>query len=569
MTRRWVSWWAVILNAIFILLAFKYETPAIWTALICLFNILIVFGLNSAFNHLLRELYLLTGEAKKNKSVEAAIKNYMVHVNELVNETKHVIANINEIGNSRFTDLVSTIKSADIRSSLTSANDKIRTLRKQEQDGNWITHGVATIAGVKQKGNDISAYCNEVLALVIRYLDANQGGFFVVKTEQGDRYLELMASYAYGKRKFLEKRINPGEGLAGQVLYEQQIVYMTDVPKDYIRITSGLGEALPQSICILPLIFDGIVYGVLEIASFNKFQPAAMEYLKKISESIGYNLGSIAGHKKTESLLEESQKMAEEVKSREEELRQNMEELKTTQEQMKKKEYEMDMVLSSLSTVELDTSGKIIDANEIFLGITGFKPDQIIGKPYHGLIPKGGNDALQYELMLNNILSGKTFSGEFRIVNALKKEIWMAGNFTPIMNEEGKPYKIMVISQFITQDKEKLSELQELVAALKSCFPIAEINPDLSFKTANDLFLSELGIRRLELRNSSPRAVFAGDSFKKVEQYILDSQGNPDNMILDIQHKNGGSKSFNSTLINISNNSNARKKGLLILRNPL
>jgi PAS domain S-box-containing protein len=525
MARRLVVLAAVILNAVFLFLDSRYEVSTAWIVLISAANITFLILLNYMFSHALREFYLLTGNATKSTSFQTAIKDYLLNARELIGETKHVIASINEIGASRFSALVKAIKSDEIRSSLCSANDKIQMLRKQEQDGNRIAQGVASIAELKQKGNDVAAYGDQVLSVVIKYLNANQGGFFIVKNEEENFYLELVASYAYGKRRYNEKRINPGEGLTGQVLLEQQIVYITNIPKDYIKITSGIGEALPTCICILPLIFDGTICGVLEIASFQKLEATDLEYLKKISESIGYNLSSIESQRKTEVLLEESQKMAHEVRVQEEELRQNMEELQATQEQMKKKEYEMEAVLASLSTVDLDTDGKIMDANEIFLSITGFKNYEIVGRPYRSLISSSGNGAMQYELMLSNILSGRTFSGEFKIVSSTQKEIWMAGNFTPILNAHGKPYKIMVVSVFTTQDKEKLLELQEMLAALKSCFPIAEINPDVSFKTANDLFLSELGVRRLDLKKYSLKSIMNEESFIKVEKHILGSDG--------------------------------------------
>lgn len=569
MVRRLVVWAAVILNAVFLFLNSRYEVSSAWIVLIAGANITILLVLNYIFSHVLREFYLLTDNTTKPKSSQAIVKDYLVRMRELVGETKQVIASINEIGDSRFSALVKTIKSDEIRSSLCSANDKIQMLRKQEQDGNRIAHGVASIAELKQKGNDVEAYGDQVLSMVIKYLNANQGGFFIVKNEEENLYLELVASYAYGKRRYNEKRINPGEGLTGQVLFEQQIVYITNIPKDYIKITSGVGEALPTCICILPLIFDGTMYGVLEIASFQKLEATDLEYLKKISESIGYNLSAIESRRKTEVLLEESQKNAHEVRVQEEELRQNMEELQATQEQMKKKEYEMEAVLASLSTVDLDTDGKIMDANEIFLSITGFKSHEIVGRPYRSLISSSGNGAMQYELMLSNILSGRTFSGEFRIVSSTQKEIWTAGNFTPILNAHGKPYKIMVVSVFTTQDKEKLHELQEMLGAFKSCFPIAGINPDVSFKTANDLFLAELGVRRLDLKKYSLKSIMKEESFVKVEKHILASDAQPNTMILNIQDKDGTPKSFNSTLINVSGNGKDRKKGLLILRNAV
>jgi methyl-accepting chemotaxis protein len=336
-----------------------------------------------------------------------------------------------------------------------------------------------------------------------------------------------------------------------------------------VKITSGLGEALPRSVCIVPLLSEGKILGAIEIASFNRIRPAEMEYLKKISENIGHNLNSIENNRRTEMLLEESQKMAQEVKAQEEELRLNMVELQAAQEQMRRKQSEMDAVLSSLSTVELDLEGNVIEANAIFLGITGYALTDIQGKFYKNLIPQSGNDPIQYEMMWNSILAGRSFSGEFRIVNKSQKEMWMAGNFTPLLSENGQPYKVMVISLFTTEDKEKLIELQEMVTAIKNCFPIAEINQDMTFKSANDLFLSELGIRRLELKKTLLQNIMTNGSYGKLEQFLNDHLDQPNSVILNINNKSGVTKDFNTTLIKIGNNSDQRKKGLMILRNPV
>jgi PAS domain S-box-containing protein len=536
-------------------------------AIVC--NVVLIFVMRDSIVRCLTQLVKISGEPVHNTNKEKVIKDFLIDTKSLLGEVHLVMSRINEIGQEQFTVMMQDIKHESIRAPLLSANDKIIALRKKEQESNWITQGVASVVQLKHKGNDIAEFSFQITSNVVKYLDAHQGAFFLLKGKDEESHFELTASYAYGKKKFVERIVNLGEGLIGQVYYEKSIIHMTDLPKDYVKITSGLGEALPTSICIVPLLSDGVVLGVIEIASFNTFDASHLEYLRKIGESIGYTLSAIETHRRTEILLEESQKMAQEVKSQEEELRQNMEELTATQTQMRRKEIEMDAVLASLCTVELDLYGNVIYANPVFLGITGYGLHDIQNKLYKSLIPQHGNDPVQYEIMWHSILSGRSFSGEFRIVNKDQKEMWMAGNFTPILDDDGKPYKIMVISLFTTQDKEKLYELNEVVTAIKSCFPIAEINMDMTFKTANDLFLSELGIKRIELKKSLPKNVMLNGSYNKVERFIQNLEDEPDNIVLDFHDRNGIAKRFNSTLIKIGNTASQRKKGLLILRNEI
>lgn len=568
MRRRWIFWIAVGLNTCAVAFNSWYHGLASLSNLVLVANMFLLYLLRNQIKQTLNSFLRLV-ELPKNTNAETVLASYLVTTKKNIGEMHMAISHINEIGQPAFSDAVLQVEDTGIRSSLLSANEKIIGLRKKENEINWITQGLARIAELKQSGNEVTHYADQIISTIVKYLGANQGSFFLVKGEAANTHFELIATYAYGKKKFLDKRIHAGEGLIGQVFYEKNTLYLTDIPKDYIKITSGLGEALPRCICIVPLLSEGEVHGVIEIASFKPLQEHEMEFLNKTGQNIGYNLSTIETHKRTELLLEESQKMAQEVKSQEEELRQNMEELSATQEHMTRKQTEMDAVLSSLSTVELGIDGTVLMANEIFLGITGYSLSDIRGKQYKSLIPQHGNDPIQYEMMWSNILVGRCFSGEFRIVNKSNKEMWMVGNFTPILTPDGKPYKVMVISMFTTQDKEKLFELQEMVAAFKGCFPMAEINPDLTFKSANDLFLSELGIKRIELKKSLPENILENSSYKRLLKYLTGNVDMPDNVELDIQNKSGAFKRYSSTLIKINNNGDQRKKSLLILRNEL
>ncbi len=569
MYRRTLYLLAVLTNSGAIVLCSLQNGLVNWLNVLLAANLVMLIVLQKRVGFILSRLLTISGIQKNSANIESALTQFIIKAKASVTEAKTAISGINEIRQEKYMEILSQINDTEIRESLQAAHDKIITLREKEKENNWITEGVAVFAELKQKGNDIGEYSLTAISTIVKYLNANQGAFFLLKTQDSDKWFELTASYAYGKKRYMEKKINVGEGLIGQIYYEKEIIYITDVPKDYIRITSGLGEALPNCVCIVPLMSEGELLGAIEVASFQKLHSHEMEYLKKIADSIGYNLASLENNRRTEILLEESQKVAQEVKCQEEELRQSMEELTATQEQMRRKEKELDAVMSSLSTVELDLEGHVLQANPVFLGITGYTMTDIQGKLYKSLIPQHGNDLIQYDMMWNSILSGQSFSGEFRIVNKDVKEMWLTGNFTPIVSESGKPYKVMVISLFTTQDKEKLFELQEMVTAIKNCFPIAEINQDMTFKSANDLFLSELGIKRLELKKTLPQNVLANGSYGKLEQFLRNHQDQPNHIELNISDKNGITKKFNTSLIKINNTNGQQKKGLLILRNAL
>ena len=158
-------------------------------------------------------------------------------------------------------------------------------------------------------------------------VSAQHAVFYVLDSMQETPQLTLLASYASKGRNRTASRFDLGEGLVGQCALEKQKILLTNVPDDYIRISSGLGDALPQNILVLPVIFEGQVKGVLELASFDGFNPTHQAFLDQLTESIGIVLNTIEANMRTEDLLKQSQSLAQELQSRQEELQQTNQEL--------------------------------------------------------------------------------------------------------------------------------------------------------------------------------------------------------------------------------------------------
>jgi transcriptional regulator with GAF, ATPase, and Fis domain len=184
---------------------------------------------------------------------------------------------------------------------------------------------------------------------MVRYTNSNQGGIFIVNDNDKDKpFLEMTSCYAYDRQKFLKKRIEVGEGLVGRCYQEQEKIYLTEIPNDYIKITSGLGDNNPSCLLLIPLAYNDNIFGIMEIASFNEYQDFEIEFIERIGESIAATISSVKANIQTAILLEQSQQQAEEMSSQEEEMRQNMEELRATQEQSSRREEELSKEVETL-----------------------------------------------------------------------------------------------------------------------------------------------------------------------------------------------------------------------------
>jgi len=247
------------------------------------------------------------------------------------------------IGAGDFAASFTTLSDKDILgNALLSMRDNLRQVARQEEETKWVNGGYTAFVDILRSHIDsLGDLGAKLLAAVVKYLKVNQGGLFIVNDDAPeDAHLELIACYAWGKRKFVQKKIRPGEGLVGQAWIEGEKIYLTEIPSDYVKITSGLGEATPGAILILPLRFNEQIYGILELASFAPIEPYQVALLEKITESTASSVATIKTNQKTKRLLQQSQEQSDRMQSQEEVMRQRIEEIQATAEESFRKEQE-------------------------------------------------------------------------------------------------------------------------------------------------------------------------------------------------------------------------------------
>src|SRR5262245_15860302 len=210
-------------------------------------------------------------------------------------------------------------------------NEMIRNLRDTTQkntEQDWLKTNLAKFSRMLQGQRDLTNVGRMVLSELCPVVTAQYGEFYVLESAPETRSeLALLASYASEGDGAPGKRIGVGQGLVGQCAQDKQKILLTNLPPGYLRIRSGLGEAAPRHVLVLPLIFEGQVKGALELASFDGFNPTHQAFLEQLTESISIVLNTIEANMRTEGLLKQSQSLAQQLQTRQEELQNTNEEL--------------------------------------------------------------------------------------------------------------------------------------------------------------------------------------------------------------------------------------------------
>ncbi|NUB07355.1 response regulator, partial [Azospirillum sp. Vi22] len=203
-------------------------------------------------------------------------------------------------------------------------NEMIRNLRDTTQknaEQDWLKTNIAKFTRMLQGERDLVTVTNMILSEIAPLVNAQHGVLYVTSRDGDEPVLDLVASYALKERDGLGTRFTLKQGLVGQCAHEKKPILLTNVPKDYVRISSGLGEAAPLNIIVLPVLFENEVNAVLELASFGHFSETHRSFLEQLTESIGIVLNTIATNMRTEGLLKQSQRLTAELQSQQEELK--------------------------------------------------------------------------------------------------------------------------------------------------------------------------------------------------------------------------------------------------------
>ena len=270
----------------------------------------------------------------------------------------------------------------------------LRSNQRKEKNLAWINDGKDLISRLLRTYTQIDELSYEVLKALIQYVNAVQGAFYNYEDE--NKILTNSAVYAYNRRRYHHQQFRLGEGLVGECAYEMDYIYRTEIPDDYITITSGiLGDKKPSAILLIPLTSDEMLKGVMEFAFIGEKVPKlTIMFLLELGEIIGRTIHNLRLANQTELLLEESRKMTEELRLNEQKLRENASVMKKTQEELSQTNEQLEAKIQEVQNAQgrihwlLENSSEVIsiyndDFKLVFVSpsvirILGYTPEEMV-----------------------------------------------------------------------------------------------------------------------------------------------------------------------------------------------
>ena len=264
-------------------------------------------------------------------------------VNEVIEQLRDATDFVKGIGEGKLDmdyktelDINYSLGKNKLADELIAMQSKLKAINLEDQRRQWANEGLTKFVDILRNANDnVQTLGDKIISSLVQYTGSNQGGLYILNDDdENNKYLELISLFAFNIKKFEKQQIKLGEGILGQTFLEKETTYLTNMPEDYARITSGLGDSAPKAILIVPLKVDKDVYGIVELASFHELEAHEINFVEKLGETIASTLSSVKINQRNRKLLEQSQQQTEEMRAQEEEMRQNMEELTATQEGM-------------------------------------------------------------------------------------------------------------------------------------------------------------------------------------------------------------------------------------------
>lgn len=437
-------------------------------ALIWIINLILSTSITNPIKQLTGLLHRMArGEVSQNMKVDVHTHDELGDMSKALNQTLDSLIQkehfANQIGKGDLGVDLTLMSEDDIlgksllrmRNDLKKAKEEDEVRQMNDDRRRWAADTIAKINDIIRFNNhNIELLCKTLIKEVVYSVDANQGGIFLLnEDDEVDVTYNLVAAFAYNRHKLLKRSFRPGEGIIGTCIAEKEMVYLTDLPNDFVEITSGLGGANPKNILIVPFVHDDLVLGVLEIASFKLFAEHEREVVLKIADSFASAISFAKSNSVTQKLLEQSKIQAEMMAAQEEEMRQNLEELRSTQEESYRSHNELSSLIDSIGNVvlwtEYDIDGNIINVSDKLVQKLAISKDKLLTSTALNDYLAGGQDKESFAKLWSSVRLGASQ----RVVNSHldgQKKTVVVDTYTPI-RVDNEIRKILKISYDVSE----------------------------------------------------------------------------------------------------------------------
>jgi signal transduction histidine kinase/DNA-binding response OmpR family regulator len=259
-------------------------------------------------------------------------------------------------------------------------SESLREYKTEIEKQDWLKSGQNELNEKMRGDQSVGDLARSIITYLAKYLDAQIGALYTAEEDSDE--LQLSGAYAFDKARGINPLIKIGEGLAGQAAFGKEVISVTDIPADYVRVNSAIGDSLPRNVLLTPLHLEGELKGVIEIGSFREFSDIHIEFLNLIMENIAIGINSSQARTKLKALLEQTQLQAAELEAQQEELRQINEELqqqttelKASEEMLKEQQEELEVTNEALEEKTDRLEKQTAEITEINLGLENARRD--------------------------------------------------------------------------------------------------------------------------------------------------------------------------------------------------
>jgi PAS domain S-box-containing protein len=447
------------------------------------------------------------------------------HLNAHVAELKKKIAYITALSGEGPVEVYTPGEEDELGNALVVLSDFLTrkgldevTRNREDKKQNWISEGVAQMGEVlRSERENIAELSSSIIEKLVTYMNVEMGSLFITgNRDKENPVLELAASYAYDRRKYQNRILEWGVGLPGTCAQEKKRIFLTEVPDGYFEVSSGTGSSKPNCLLLVPMLMDGQVHGIIELATIRLLKPFEIKFVESLSEIIASSLLAAQTNERTSELLKQSQAQAEALKLQENAMLESLNKLEETQAESRKKESEISGILNAINqstlVAELGLNGRFTSINDRFLLALESHREQVLGKLYTEFAQVDPYSD-EYKTFWASLKEGKSISNVeiFKLFSG--KQVWVQQTFTPIINSDGNVYKILDIAMDITETRilqEKLEtreleitrsnlDMQTLNEAVNTALIKCELDAEGIIMEVNEKFTEVTGYSRKEL----------------------------------------------------------------------